>query len=98
MPNKCASFGCCTNYDSKKKCYRDAKGEKVSTFYFPLQLPNLLPLWVKFVNRAEWTPSKYSVLCEKHFEEKLIKRGKERNKLQWNLSPIPSQQSLKLAP
>ena len=91
MTNKCAAFGCCTNYDKERKIYQDGKGEKVSTFYFPLEKPTLLPSWIQFVNRADWDgPSKCSVLCVRHFEERLIKRGNVRNKLLWNLNPIPT--------
>ena len=28
------------------------------------------------IERVEWSPTKYSVLCEKHFNEKFIARGK----------------------
>ena len=46
---------------------------------------------VAFVNRAYWDgPTKCSVLCEKHFNEELINRGKMRNKLIWDLNPIPT--------
>ena len=34
---------------------------------FPLNNPNLLKRWVITMKRAEWQPTKYSVLCEKHF-------------------------------
>ena len=91
MPNKCAAFGCKTNYDTKTKCFRDVSGEKVSTFYFPFHKPTLLlQLWIKFINRAEFARSEYSVFCEKHFDEILIKLGKKINKLQWKLNPIPN--------
>ena len=91
MPNKCAAYGCDTNYDSERNKYVDEGGQKVSTFYFPLNNPTLLPLWIAFVNRVDWDgPSKCSVLCEKHFNEELINRGKVRNKLIWDLNPIPT--------
>ena len=44
MPTKCAAFGCITNYDTKTKSFSDVYGEKVSTFYIPLQKPSLLQL------------------------------------------------------
>ena len=90
MPNKCAAYGCTINYDSLRKKFVDEIGQKVSTFYFPLNNSTLLPPWTTFINQADCVPSKCSVLCEKRFEEKRIKRGKVRNKLQWKLNPIPS--------
>jgi len=49
----------------------------------------LLEKWIQFVNRADWSPSKNSVICAKHFEEKVLHTGK-RTKLKWNLNLIPS--------
>ena len=43
--------------------------------------------WIKFVNRSDWKPTKNSVLCINHFEDKFIHYGK-RNKLKWHLNPI----------
>ena len=83
MPNKCCAFSCSTNYDSIKS---DAK---VSVFEFPKD-DETLPIWIKFVNRVDWKPTKYSVLCEKHFDERFIIRGKKRTKLKYNLRPIPT--------
>ena len=40
-----------------------------------------------FVNRKEWNPSKYSVICAKHFDPKYIKEGK-KSKLIWELQPV----------
>ena len=65
MPNKCAAFGCKTNYDTKTKCFSDVNGKRVPTFYFPLHKPILLfQLWIKFINSAEFARSEYPVLCE----------------------------------
>ena len=84
MVNKCCAFGCKTGYDSSSH-----EEERFSTFYFPLEKENLLEQWVKFVNRSDWKPTKSSVLCIKHFDEKYISRGK-RNKLNWKLDPVPT--------
>ena len=73
-------------------CYDDTKGEsreKVATFHFPLSNPEILNDWIHFVNRKDWTPTSSSVICERHFGERFISRGK-RCKLQWELNPIPS--------
>lgn len=87
MPNKCCAFGCSTNYDSNASTKNDVC--KVSVFEFPKD-PETLPIWIKFANRVDWNPTKYSVLCEKHFDEKFIIRGKQRNKLNYVVRPIPT--------
>ena len=39
----------------------------------------------KFANRSNWTPTKYSVICINHFEDKFIFHGKgKRKKLKWS--------------
>ena len=79
MGYKCAVVGCRTGYEG---------GEKQSTFFFPTDL-NLKEKWIKFVNRKEWSPTKYSVICAKHFDKELIKEGK-KSKLRWELQPVPT--------
>ena len=81
MVIKCVAFGCSNGYDTNS--------EKVSTFSFPLGKSDLIENWIKFVNRNNWFPTKNSVLCIKHFEDKNILKSK-RNKLNWNLQPIPT--------
>ena len=76
MVNKCVAFGYSSGYDTNS--------EKVPIFSFPLGKSNLIEKWIKFVNRNNWFPTKNSVLCIKHFEDKYILKGK-RNKLNWNL-------------
>lgn len=83
MVNKCAAFGCSTGYDSEET------PSMVATFHFPLKREELLTKWIKFVNNKDWKPSSCSVLCEKHFKEKLISRGK-RCTLKWKLNPVPT--------
>jgi len=83
MVNKCSAFGCKTGYDS-------TESKNVSTFSFPLDNPDLIQKWIKFVNRTEWTPTKHSVLCIKHFEEMYIVRGKKKNLLNWKMNPFPT--------
>ena len=85
MVNKCVAFGCKSGYD-------DTKGESwesVATFRFPFSHLELLQEWIRFVSRKDWAPSSNSVICEKHFEERFVSRGK-RCKLKWELNPIPS--------
>ena len=59
------------------------------TFLFPLEKSYLLQQWKRFVNRSEWVPSKNSVICIKHLEEKFIIHGKNNNRM-WSLNLIPT--------
>ena len=63
MVNKCWIVNCNSNYVS---------GTKRSTASFPSD-GYLKQKWITFVNRKEWNPTKYSVICLEHFEEKYIK-------------------------
>ena len=83
MVNKCVVYGCKSGYVSK------SEREKVSSFSFPLNKPDLLSKWIKFVNRSNWNPTSNSVICINHFEEELIINGK-RKKLNWSLNPVPT--------
>ena len=87
MVNKCVTFGYSSGYDTNS--------EKVSTFSFPLGKSDLIEKWIKFVDRNNWFPTKNSVLCIKHFEDKYISKGK-RNKLNWNLQLITTIHSEKI--
>ena len=86
MVNKCAVFGC-------KRCYEseEPQHEDYHAFYFPLdeRKSHLLPAWEKFVCRDGWKPSANSVICEFHFEDRLIRKGK-RWTLKWKLNPMPT--------
>ena len=73
-------------------CGYDTNSEKVFTFSFPLGKFDLIEKWIKFINRNNWFSTKNSVLCIKH---KYILKGK-RNKLNWNLQPIPTIYSEKI--
>lgn len=37
-------------------------------FRFPSSNPDLLKSWIMAMKWKDWTPTKYSVLCEKHFK------------------------------
>ena len=61
-----------------------------TSLYFPFRKkPEINRLWIKFVNRKEWQPTKNSGVCSKHFEEKYLKNG-VRTTLRWELNPVPS--------
>ena len=86
MVDKCAVFGCNRGYESEEPQHED-----YHAFYFPLdeRKSHLLPAWEKFVCRDGWKPSANSVICEFHFEDRLIRRGK-RWTLKWKLNPMPT--------
>ena len=56
MVNTCVAVGCESGYLSKKL---DAK---ICAFHFPMNKPELLVHWERFVNRREWKPTENSVL------------------------------------
>lgn len=94
MVNKCSAPKCRTGYSSTGS---QPQGRKISTFRFPLsdKKKELNKKWIRFTNRADWIPTRNSVLCELHFEEKyLIKR--ERTTLNWDLDPFPTKHSVEL--
>ena len=86
MVNKCAVFGCKRGYESEEPQHED-----YHAFYFPLdeRKSHLLPALEKFVCRDGWKPSTNSVICEFHFEDRLIRKGK-RWTLKWKLNPMPT--------
>ena len=92
MVNKCSAPKCTTGYSSKVSLER-----KIATFHFPLSegKEELNKKWIRFTNRANWTPSKHSVLCELHFEDKFLTKGK-RITLNWDLNPVPTIHSKEL--
>ena len=104
MPNRCVPVGCQSGYTEKKSEIADAcEGsssqelnlkENVPSFPFPSEETHseLRNEWVKFVNRPSsiWKPSKSSVICIKHFEERFIINGKRGKTLNMKLNPVPS--------
>ena len=84
MLNKYVAFGCISGYLT---AHID-----VSKFAFPLDYPNLLIHWIKFVYRSNWRPTKNSLLCINHFKGKFIHYGK-KNMPKWHLNPIPIKHS-----
>ena len=79
MVNKYVVANCTSGYIT---------GEKNPSFLFP-EDNDLRSKWIYFVNRKDWQPTKYSVICIKHFESKFVKVGK-KCKLQWYLHPVPT--------
>ena len=104
MTNRCVAVGCQSGYSEKKSEIADAcEGnssqelnleENVPSFHFPSEETHseLGKEWVKFVNRpsSNWEPSKYSLICIKHFEERFIINSKSRKTLNMKLNHVPS--------
>ena len=98
MPNRCVAVGRQSGYTEKKSEIADAcEGssiqelnlkENVPSFHFPSEETHseLGKEWVKFVNRpsSNWKPSKSSVICIKHFEERIIINDKRRKTIIWS--------------
>ena len=82
MVNKCCVVGCFSNY---------SKHDVVPVFSFPVK-KELRTKWIKFVNRLNWVPTKSSVICAKHFQEKYLKHGEQekRFRLIKKLKPVPT--------
>ena len=80
MVNKCVVTNCTSGY---------VTGEKNPSFLF-LEDKELRKELIYFVNRKNWAPTKYSVVCIDHFHDKFITHGKSRCKLNWELHPVPT--------
>ena len=79
MVNKCPVTNCTSGYSA---------GLKKPSFHFP-EDEELRKKWIYFINRKEWIPTKYSVICIEHLESKFVKFGKIC-KLIWELHPVPT--------
>ena len=87
MPNHCSIEACTTGY---KPTQDRLSTENLASFHYPLAKPELLQKWVKFTNRQDWTPTASSVICERHFHEDAMSRGKQRVGLKWKWNPVPT--------
>lgn len=67
MPDKCCVPGCSSNYAS------DKTNNYIQVFRFPKD-PELKKQWIKNIPRDEWQPSKWSVVCIKHFNETMVSK------------------------
>ncbi|XP_072391359.1 THAP domain-containing protein 1 A-like [Diabrotica undecimpunctata] len=66
-------MGSCSQRSCSSRSNIDKKSSGISFHRFPKD-PERRDIWIKFVNRGKWKPTKYSVLCSKHFLEKDIDR------------------------
>ena len=65
MGKKCCVPGCKSNYNNTE--------EYTSVFKFPKE-ESRRKLWIKKINRDNFSPSASAVVCIKHFSEKFINR------------------------
>ena len=65
MVNKCSIYNCRSNY---------AGENHIVVFLFPRD-DDLKKIWIRFVNRKNWSPSNSRVICIKHFEKNIFKNG-----------------------
>ena len=50
---------------------------------------DILGKLIKFIRKKDWLPTNSSVICEKHFKDIYLKRGK-RTTLNWEMNPVPT--------
>jgi hypothetical protein len=67
MPDRCCVPGCRGNYDATKECVE----QKVSVFKFPDD-PELRAKWLRMIPRQDYSITKNTVVCEKHFADEFI--------------------------
>ena len=65
MPDRCCVSNCRSNYDGTN--------EYISAYQFPRN-EELKDLWCRKIPRKNFTPSKRSVVCEKHFRPDMVVR------------------------
>ena len=67
-------------------------GGTFSTFIFPDvdDNPELQQRWIRFINSADWKPTKHSRICENHSEEKFLRHGKRLHLVSKELNPVPT--------
>ena len=82
MVNKCSVFGCKTNYD----------GHDAGTVFGlkAVKDPERKAKWFAFCNRKDLRPDGSIFVCEKHFEEKFMRRNDKQPRLNKNLNPVPT--------
>ena len=83
MVNKCSVFGCFTNFE----------GHESGTVFVlhTLKDPEQKMIWFRFCNRSDLNINGGCLfICEKHFEEKFIKRNDMRPRLIKHLIPVPT--------
>lgn len=67
MPGCCVAFGCRSGYRSCTGYTPD--GRKLTFHSFPLSNYELSDKWVRALHRVDFTPTKYSRVCSRHFTD-----------------------------
>lgn len=81
MVNKCSVTGCSTNHRNH---------ETGAVFKLPKN-EELRKHWIKFINRGDINDMSYVFACDKHFEEKYLKRNANRVRLvKTSENPVPT--------
>ena len=82
MVKKCCVVECHWNY---------AGSDLVPVFSFPGD-EDMKRRWMLFVNRKDWQPTSFEVICTKHFEKKFFRKGEsgKRFGLIKTLKPLPT--------
>ena len=100
MPRKCIVFGCRSGYRTTKAEKAAGLGDYImkSVFRFPDD-NDIYNRWLKFANREDLKlpPSGADDdscgICIDHFEEKYLKFGKSRNRLDSSQQHVPTIQT-----
>lgn len=85
MPSPC----CVHEYKSNYKTCLDAGEPAVSVSTFPKN-ENLKAQWLRNIPREAWSPSKYSVVCAKHFVENDIVREEDYRLPDGSMQKVPT--------
>ena len=82
MVNKCSVFGCFTNHS----------GHEAGTVFGlkSLKDQDQKAKWIKFINRRDINVDGCVFVCEKHFEERFMRRNEKQPRLIKELLPVPT--------
>ena len=97
MGYKCCVHECPTGRskkeeDEKPEVEDERSGKSVAVFQFPDEHKDLdrRMRWIRFVNRKDFVVTKYTRICEKHFEKQYVRIGAVRNTLIHEKLPVPT--------
>lgn len=85
MPDFCSASGCNNSTDNSQ-----CREKGVSFHHFPLKDKTRLTEWIRHINRPNFTPTKHSVLCSEHFEEKYFVYQPFTNRRQLSSESVPT--------
>ncbi|KAL7632618.1 UNVERIFIED_CONTAM: hypothetical protein RMT77_017056 [Armadillidium vulgare] len=85
MPDFCSASGCNNSTDNSQ-----CREKGVSFHHFPLKDKNRLSEWLKHINRSNFNPTKHSVLCSEHFDNKFFVYQPFTNRRQLSSEAVPT--------